>query len=355
MDNHNIDSHKIHLHPDRIEGWRNDPLHTFPIYVEISPVGRCNHRCTFCAVDYIGYHARQLNMDILKTNLKDMGSHGVKSIMYAGEGEPLLHPDIGEITRGTKEVGIDVAFTTNAVAMTKRFIDEAVDSISWIKVSCNAGDAGTYAAIHQTKEKDWESVWRNISYAVEKKKAGTSIGVQTLLLPDNFKTLDALAQKCKEYGVDYLVVKPYSHNLSSITTVYKDIKYRDLYQSMLTSLKELESKEFKIVAREDSMKSWDADDRGYSKCYSTPYFWAYIMATGDVYGCSAYLQDPRFNYGNINSSLFSTIWLGGKRKEAMRFIEEDLNINECRKNCRMDKVNRYLWELKHPDPHRNFI
>jgi len=23
--------------------------------------------------------------------------------------------------------------------------------------------------------------------------------------------------------------------------------------------------------------------------------------------------------------------------------------------CRMDEINRYLWELKHPHPHVNFV
>jgi hypothetical protein len=39
----------------------------------------------------------------------------------------------------------------------------------------------------------------------------------------------------------------------------------------------------------------------------------------------------------------------------MRFVKNELNIDKCRVNCRMDPVNRYLWDLKSPPAHVNFI
>ena len=358
MSKFNIDGHKMQYHLDRVEQWKNDPLNTFPVYVEISPVGHCNHRCTFCAVDYIGYKNRKLDVTKLKDSLYNMGYHGVRSVMYAGEGEPLLHPEIGEIVQYTSLLGIDVAFTTNAVALTPKFVDTTLECITWIKISCNAGDPKTYAKIHQTREEDWKKVWKNIEYAVSQrneKNLKTTIGVQTLLLPDNAETLHDLARRCRDTGVDYLVVKPYSHHHASITQEYKNIKYEDVYKSTLASLQQFVSSKFEITAREKSMESWDSSDRGYSKCYSTPYFWAYIMASGDVYGCSAYLEDSRFKYGNINEQVFSDIWRGERRKASMEYVEHKLDISECRKNCRMDKVNRFLWDVKHPGEHKNFI
>lgn len=353
-----IDSHKIQYHTDRIEQWKADPLNTFPLYVEISPVGHCNHRCTFCAVDYIGYKNRRIEKAVLDSTIPIMAANGVRSIMFAGEGEPLLHPDITEITRFTKKSGIDVAFTTNATAMTQKFVEQGMPYASWIKVSCNAGDAETYAKIHQTNARDWDRVWNNIGYAISYRKANdikTTIGVQALLLPDNAESLNNLAKTCRNMGVDYLVIKPYSHHLASQTTKYKDIEYRDFYNKTIEALKMYACSTFEIVAREASMASWDASERGYSKCYSTPYFWAYVMASGDVYGCSAYLQDERFCYGNINTQGFQDIWLGAKRRASMEYVDKHLDISECRKNCRMDKVNRFLWDIKNPGEHRNFI
>ena len=74
-----------------------------------------------CAVDYIGYKTIKLNTDLLKQSLKSMGFGGVKSVMFAGEGEPLLHPDIAEIVNYAKKCSIDSSFTTNGVRLTKTF------------------------------------------------------------------------------------------------------------------------------------------------------------------------------------------------------------------------------------------
>jgi hypothetical protein len=59
--------------------------------------------------------------------------------------------------------------------------------------------------------------------------------------------------------------------------------------------------------------------------------------------------------GNIYKNTFKQIWESEKHKKLLRFANEKLDSGKCRVNCRMDEVNRYLWELKHPPAHVNFI
>ena len=362
-DKYNIDSHKLIYHPERVANWVKgyedwEKVKTiYPIYLEVSPFGACNHRCSFCAVDYIGYQNRSLNNDIFKERLDEMKLLGVKSLMFAGEGEPTLWKYLPETLDHCTKVGINTSLTTNMVPFNDKNLDSFLRNCSLIKTSINAGTADTYSKIHRTKAGDFDRVMNNLKMCVERRKEkrySCTIGSQILLLPENAHEVIILAEKLKAIGIDYLVVKPYSQHLSSITRQYEEIDYKPFLE-LENQCQSLNEDNFNVIFRLRTMKKLFDADRSYQKCYSTPFFWGYIMSDGSVYGCSAFIGDDRFNYGNIHEASFMDIWEGEKRKANYEYIKNQLSIVECRKNCRMDEINSYLWKLKHPDQHVNFI
>ena len=365
-DRYAIDSHKLIYHPQRVaqylsavDAW-DKAKDVYPIYVEMSPVGACNHRCTFCAVDYIGYKSIRMDTRMLERRIPEMAALGVKSIMFAGEGEPLLHTDITEIVLFCRDAGIDVSFTTNATVMRDHFLEHALPHISWIKVSLNAGTPETYAKIHRTKAADFHKVVDNLKRAVARRREAQlhcTLGAQILLLPENTHEIEQLAHLCRdEIGLDYLVVKPYSQHLSSLTRAYEAVDY-SAQIALGQQLEALSTDSFSLVFRGHAMQKHSTDQaRGYDSCSATPFFWGYVMADGAVYGCSAYLLDERFAYGNLNTQTFKEVWQGEARRNNFEYVRHGLDISECRKNCRMDEVNRYLARLReHRVPHVNFI
>ena len=360
----NIDSHKLIYHPERVaqirgvgKDWEK-AKDIYPIYMEVSPIGACNHRCQFCSVDYIGYKADRLSVEMMRERLPELGRLGIKSIMYAGEGEPLLHKNISEIIRLTKQAGIDVSLTSNASVMPKDFLDDGLPNISWIKVSLNAGTAETYAKIHQTDKGDFDKVKANLKAMTERRRdkgLDCTIGAQILMLPENVDEIETLIKICRdELGIDYLVIKPYSQHHSSNNQKYKDIDYA-VWLDMEKDLSSYSTETFNVIFRGNTMRKYTAADR-YSHCYSVPFVWGYIMASGVVSGCSAYLLDEKFEFGNVNEKSFEEIWTGEKRKQNFEYVTNELDVSTCRKNCRMDEVNRYLYKLIDENPpHVNFI
>ena len=291
--------------------------------------------CTFCAVDYIGYKSIQLEASLLIDRIQEMGALGVKSVMLAGEGEPLLHKKINQITEASARA-LDVAFTTNGVLLNKL---EVIDQCEWVKVSVNAGTRETYSKVHRTKPEDFDRVIENLRDAV-KRKGKCTLGMQMVLLPENQHEIETLKKIGEDIGVDYVVIKPYSQHKYSETRIYENFT------------PEIPASAGHLVVRTEALQTKAIS---YDKCQATPYFWAYVMASGEVYSCSAYLLDERFRLGNIQRSTFRDIWQSDERRRNWEFVRNGLDIHECRLNCRMDKANLYLTDLVKGVPHQAFI
>ncbi|RKY33722.1 MAG: radical SAM protein [Candidatus Duberdicusella sinuisediminis] len=351
MDIYKIDSHKLVYHLDRLYDWYKGK-DIYPLYIEISPWGGCNQRCIFCALDFLGYKPHFLGIKVLKKFLKDIAGAGVKSIMFAGEGEPLIYKDIAEAITYAKGRGLDVALTTNGVFLNEKFLKEAFSSLSWLRVSFNAPTPRKYSFIHGTKKEDFYRATENIKKAVilkKKKKLSTVLGVQFLLLEENAKDIGKMIKLSKSLGVDYLIIKPYSYHPKSKN--YLKVNYKK-FLSLGKRISKYEDKKFKIIFRERAILSL-VNRRIYKRCLGLS-FWAYLSSDGSLYACSSFLGDKRFIYGNIYKESFKKIWRSEKRREIIKTMQ-DWDTKKCRSACRLEQINNFLWEIKNPPPHKNFI
>ena len=129
-----MDSHKLIYHPDTVARWLAGE-NIYPIEIEISPSGACNHRCVFCAVDYIGYKPSYLDKKTILRDILQMSKKGLKSVICSGEGEPLLNKDMPDIANEINKYGVDVAMSTNGVLFTKERAEECLSAFTWIRFS----------------------------------------------------------------------------------------------------------------------------------------------------------------------------------------------------------------------------
>lgn len=347
-----IDSHKLMYHPCEVARWLKGE-HIYPIEIEISPSGSCNHRCTFCAVDYLGYQPVLMNSEIMLKNIKQMKKNGLKSVICSGEGEPLINKDTPYMVNQIRLMDVDVAMSTNGVLLSKEISEECLSSFTWIRFSIAAIQEELYQKIHRGKNGDLKKVLDNINNAINLKRRNeltTTLGVQCLLIPENQYQILEMAKELKNLGVDYFTIKPYSQHKQSDN--HLEFDYKNLLD-MEKELKEIESNNFKLYFRANAMKKMHTE-KTYDNCYGLP-FMVHIDSKGNVWPCINFIGKKEFCYGNLYEKTFDDIWNGKSRHRIMNLYQE-MDINKvCREACRLDEINKYLYDLKNPGEHINFI
>lgn len=347
-----IDSHKLMFHPERVNMWKKNE-HIYPIEMEIGLSGACNHRCIFCAVDYMEYNPRMLKAEVLLPNLKTAATKGLKSIIYAGEGEPLLNKEAAVIINETKAYGIDAAVSTNGVLMTRSFSEECLSSLSWVRISIAAATDTTYEQIHHAGKGDFQKVLGNLQDAVaikRKNKLATTLGAQLLLLPENKHEVVRLGEMMREIGLDYFTVKPFSQHPKSKAKLQVDYSES---QAIEAELKMLENEQFKIYFRQQSIDNL-SQEKPYDVCNGLS-FMTYMDAQGNVFPCIVFMGEEKYRYGNIHDKSFAELWESDQAIALRQVFQGDFLKRNCRKTCRLDEINKYLHELRHPGDHANFI
>lgn len=354
MDEYKIDSHKLIYHVGRVNDWLNGK-DIAPLYMDVSITSACNHNCVFCGLDYARKKVAFLEPGIYEKMIRDAAAMGVKSLVFAGEGEPLVQKHCAEMIAFTKKSGIDIALATNAVLMDERFSSQALPYLTWVRVSLDAGSPGTYRDIHRADKDDFNKVIENITRAVELKKKrrhAVTIGVQFILLEENAAELESITKRIGRIGADYFVVKPYSKHPFSLNNAGAGIEYSKM-EHLKEKVERHATAKFNVIFRSNAMEK-RARPKSYGVCYGIP-FWVYISSSGDVYPCNTFLAVDKFSFGNLNRKSFLSIWKSGRRRKIMAYFRGKFNVRNCREMCRLDEINNYLWQLKNPHPHVNFI
>ncbi len=345
MTNFISDGPKLMLHNDRVSEYL-EYGDCYPLYMEVSPVGNCNHGCMFCAYDIMGYPGRMLATDSLLDFVDEAANCGLKSILYSGEGESLLHPDIVNIITYTKMRGIDVGLYTNGHLLKDDMAIKMLPSLTFLRFSFNGGTRENYAKIHGVKPDVFDKVVHSASHAVRIRNSrglSVDIGAQYVLLPENIDYLLDGIVAMKEACIDYFVIKPFVPKGSSQAYKINREFTLDVINPVLDEAEKLSDGDFKVIARRDSFKKHG--ERCYAHCLGTS-FMSVLNSAGDIAPCVAYWDSEEFVFGNIYDNSFKEIWRGGKRKKVKQLLEKKLDLKGCPPDCKPNAINEFLWKAK---------
>lgn len=350
-----FDGHKLNYHTDRLNGFLSEG-DCFPVYMEISPVGSCNHRCVFCAYDFIGHPNRKLESVRFLKFIDEISECNIKSLLYAGEGEPLMHPDIDKFILHSRNNKIDVGIFTNGHLLKEELTEKILSSLVFIRFSFNGGTRESYSQMHQVKQEAFDRVIKNIMLVVqfkEKEKLSLDIGAQYVLLPENIDCLFDAIKLLKNIGIDYFVIKPFVQQSSSQFYQMKEQFNLENIKGVLEKAESFSDDRFTVIARKESFMGYGK--RNYKNCYGTSFI-SVLNSAGDIASCLPYWEREEFVFGNIYKNSFKEIWFGERRKKIREYLENKLDMASCPPNCRSNAINEFLYEIKNPSVrHLNFI
>ena len=340
-------SDKILKHLGRVKSWM-EGSNPYPITVEFDMTNQCNHACPGC----IGTANKDKSDHLSKKRAKDiiyeLGTLGIKGLMFSGGGEPLMHPYTIDMVTRAAEQGIDAGFITNGTLLDDDSARILVDNCKWIRISLDADGPEMYKMTHGVDEDIWHRTLANIKMLVDTKRreeTDVTIGIGFLTSEKTAPGMLEATRVAKELGVDYIQFRAYYNDTFDIGSY-----------NYFSKCQELENEQFKVVcsySRCDEIRKYNRLTpyyRGYDKCYGHQ-FATVIGADAKVYLCCHMRGKEEYVLGDLNTNSFWEIWHSDRRKEVI----EKLTFKDCIPFCRCDPFNKILWQLKKEREHVNFL
>ncbi len=296
---------------------------------------KCNLGCPWC-IDKYSLSNEEIPTNRMISLIKEFEEMDVKSIVYFGGGEPLVHEGADVIFNKTAEAGIDYALNTNGIFL-DRVIPTLRESCSWTRVSWDAGDAVAYSAVH--KGRDFFDVILDNSRKLAQHARGT-VGVSFVVMSSNISSIVSATKLAKDIGCDFIQFKPCYTPLKSNQ---RRIDYYTSEESKVIAHKLLEAREYEdsefAVLSTGSMdavinKKMLNQNKSYSYCAAQQF--VTLINPNGVYVCPNWRGADSKSIGDIRNNSLVEIWRSKRREEV---IEELDPSRDCSLNCLRHGIN----------------
>lgn len=360
VDKYLMDGHKLHWHLDRVTDWLNGKK-IIPIHIDVGLSKGCNIRCHYCFGVLQGNFYRKgadtyFPRNPLLRYMREAGEVGVRSMGIIGEAEPTLNPNLYDAIIEGDKAGVDISLGTNGILFDDGDKGEkALEHLKWIRFNISAASDESYRRLHGSK--DFAKAIEKIKFCVDtkrRKKLDVTIGLQMVLTPLDVNEAVPLAKLGKELGVDYLVIKQCSDTLASELGVYDKLSLYKNYTNVLKEAEAESTENYNVIPKWHKIR--EEGRRDYKQCLGPP-FLLYSSGDGKLFPCGMFFTEKywdEFLMGDLIKDSFKDIIKSDRYWEVVERVK-NMGVSGCYAGCRTDAINSYLWKLKHPPKHVNFV
>jgi heme d1 biosynthesis radical SAM protein NirJ len=161
-------------------------------------IRRCNLRCKHCYSTSLDIDFKdELTTEQIKATIDDLKVAQVPVLILSG-GEPLLRPDIYEITAYAKAKGFYVALSTNGTLIDESNIEQ-IKAADYQYVGISVDGLEEFHDEFRRQKGSFKTSMHAIKLC---KEAGIKIGMRLCLTKENFNDIPAMLNLMEEYKVD---------------------------------------------------------------------------------------------------------------------------------------------------------
>jgi MoaA/NifB/PqqE/SkfB family radical SAM enzyme len=296
----------------------------WPVNVEFDLSNRCNLTCRRCDFAYT-HDGVMMEKPLVLCTLRQLADCGAKAVTFTGGGEPTMSPHFVLAARTARELGMDVGVYTNGT--NQRPVSEALDCLTWLYVSLDEVDAGSYLEMKGANR--FVDVLDNIQRWA---RHAATVGVGFLLHDGNWRDADDMVALGVGAGASYVQFRP--------TVGLPDYSW---VPDALAALGAWDDG-FVYISRQRFLDMMAGEwERGYTRCRASELV-PCVGAGGEVWVCPN-TRGTRF-LGNLRDKPFADIW----ERRRPQFVGDD-----CRVSCRNHALNETLEYVCSEAEHGNFV
>lgn len=286
-----------------------------PISINLDLTTACNYRCDHCIDWEILNSGVQHKEQVLRDSLRLLRDKGLRSVILIGGGEPTMYPRFADVTRFLKEeLKLHVAIVSNG-GRNDRILEiaDCLGKGDWVRLSLDSGSDETFQAMHKPRKPvtlDEICEWvpkikaRNSSFLVGFSFIVTWKGAQrdNAKIVENIHELVAAARRARDYGFDYISIKPFliraDENGSEVMDPAQAAEeihvVSERIRLAVAEARQLESDTFKVVESTNlrllENQTWQQFTRQPKQCHMQ--FFRQVLTPHGMFNCPVYRSVP---------------------------------------------------------------